>query len=74
MWDEAKANDEIDSLVEDLFAQLNAIGATPMGERTERALMLALGNIYLLEREGYIRADEYNGVQFVRMEYPGTVH
>lgn len=74
MWDEAKENDGVDALVQDLFSQLNAIGRKPVAERTDHDLLLSLGNVYLLEREGYIRSDEFNGIQFLRLAHPGTTH
>lgn len=63
MWIEAQAQGATDELVSDLVAQLTAASwrRESLGIRDA---VCVIGNIWLLERVGYIEADEYNGCVF----------
>lgn len=62
MWVEAVEQDQEHELVTDMFSQLAAIGAK--AQPSFRDAILAAGNIWLLEQNGYIQPDEFNGMQF----------
>lgn len=62
MWVEAVENDQEAALVHDMFAQLEAVGRKE--HPTDFDSILVLGNVWLLEQNGYIQPDEYNGMQF----------
>lgn len=63
MWKEAEEQEKTEELVGDLFGQLNHAS-----KNREKLKMVdaawVIGNIWLLERIGAIKADEYNGCLF----------
>ena len=61
MWDE---EDDKDQLVLHMTNQIRVAGSH--GVSLEESLIV-LGNIWLLERYGYIKADEFNGMQFASL-------
>jgi hypothetical protein len=69
MWRESVANSESGQLVNDLRGQLNALSGSKDELSFEQGL-LVIGNVYLLEKTGSLKPDEYNGLQLVYCEHP----
>ena len=63
MWVEAENEGTTDELVSDLVAQLTDVSRRRESLDISDAVWV-IGNIWLLERVGYIKADEYNGCVF----------
>ena len=62
------AESETGQLTKDLIAQLEFIGRNKKPLGFEMALM-AVGNIWLLEKMGVLVEDEFNGLQLVYRSY-----
>lgn len=54
------------ALVELLTQQLEAIAAKPERSRSFADVLLALMNVYVLEKAGVLHSDEYNGIVVAR--------
>jgi hypothetical protein len=65
MWE---VEEDKDVLVNDLFSQLEAIAADSSETLSAEHAMMALANIWLLERYGYIGTDEHNGMVYATFE------
>src|SRR5688572_27953806 len=67
MYRQAVQRSELKQFIEDLFAQLDQLG-----QRKEslplRDLLIATGNVMLLEKYGFIKGDEFNGMQYCYIE------
>ena len=63
MWSLSVYNDDTATLVQDLFGQLDGLGQKDKGKLTLHDFLLAIGNIYLLEKIGKLKGDEFNGLQ-----------
>lgn len=63
MYREAVRESEVAELVSDLFAQLEAIGLADKSKPMPiHNVLLAIGNIWLLEKYAFLRSDEFNGL------------
>jgi hypothetical protein len=60
MWAEAVESNTLRTLIRDMHAQLAGIGQEP--QRSLTHALLALGNVYLLEKHGRMEIDEGNGL------------
>jgi hypothetical protein len=60
MWVEAAASNGLRALISDLRAQLTGIGQK--GQRSLTDALLAIGNVYLLEKHGHMKIDDWNGL------------
>lgn len=67
MWNEAQALDDLPRLVTDMRDQLRGIGQR-RGHLTVKDMLLAIGNIWLLESRGHMVTDEYNGLSLAYVE------
>ncbi len=65
MWRQSVYESDTAQLVMDLIQQLEAIGMTK--DFTIHLGLLAVGNVYLLEKVGHLKPDEFNGLQLVYM-------
>jgi hypothetical protein len=54
------------ALIADMFRQLDTIGRLKL--TGIEAVSIALGNIYILEKYGYLKSDEFNGILTVRQQ------
>lgn len=64
MWRQSTFESEQAQLTKDLFGQLEFIGRNKKPLGMHLALM-AIGNIYLLEKIGALEGDEFNGLQLI---------
>jgi hypothetical protein len=63
MWAEAAASNTLPALIRDLRAQLTGIGQAAQRSLTHG--LLALGNVYLLEKHGRMKTDDWNGLSII---------
>jgi hypothetical protein len=66
MWRQSVYESETAQLVTELVQQLEAIGSTK--DFTLHLGLLAVGNVYLLEKVGHLKSDEFNGLQLVYVD------
>ena len=64
MWREELDNATTATLVADLLGQLDEIGQNKSHLELPMAL-LVIGNVWLLEKIGALKADEFNGIQLI---------
>lgn len=65
MWRKYADQGKTEWLVEYLLGQLNQIMRKPRSERNLEDAWLAIANVDLLERQGRLKADEFNGLQLI---------
>ena len=68
MWRQSVYESETAQLVTELVQQLEAIGTTK--DFTFRLGLLAVANIWLLEKIGHLKSDEFNGLQLIYADIP----
>lgn len=66
MYREAVLHSTVHELVDDLLQQLLIVGVKK--ERSDPELFLAIGNIYLLSKYGFLRTDDFNGLMLTYVE------
>jgi hypothetical protein len=65
MYREAVQHSELQQLVKDLYGQLDVFGKQKnTKELPLRDLLIAMGNVMLLEKYSFIKGDEFNGMQY----------
>jgi hypothetical protein len=69
LWRGSVRDSETAQLASELLEQLDTLGRDK-GDLTFQLGLIAIGNIYLLEKIGSLKPDEYNGLQLVYIEHP----
>jgi hypothetical protein len=69
MYREAVQRSELRQLIKDLFGQLDHFSSPENKNRLKlKDILLVIGNVILLEKYGFIKADEFNGMQYCYTE------
>jgi hypothetical protein len=61
---EAVHQSSVNALTQDMFRQLDTIGQTKVSSL--EAVLIALGNVYILERYQFLKSDDFNGLLIAR--------
>jgi hypothetical protein len=69
MWRDAVYQSTTVPLVDDLVSQLRTIGRSKPHVKLETSF-LVIGNVYLLEKTGFLKPDEFNGLQLLYARGP----
>lgn len=69
MYREAVQQSELQALIKDLFDQLDYFSRPEQKKNLQlKDMLIVIGNVMLLQKYGFIKPDEFNGMQYAYVE------